>query len=148
MQPIAARYEDLSRSLSELLFEQANAMPPEVIRQLLPDMAAEWVSLIGVGPTLALVRNFPGIQMKVPIGDKPGKMSRRLGQVIGEEQAARFMQRHGGEHLCIPRCAGLWRSMRDALIVQSYDRGVKVHELCIALGLSERQIRVILGNKK
>ena len=122
----------------------AQRLDASAIRALVPPLVAEWMDLMGVLPTLALVRAYPGVQMKVPLGHKPGVMSRRLATLLGDTAAELFMFRYGGEHITVPSCAGLARALRDAEITAAYDRGDKLHEIALATGLTVRQLRYIL----
>lgn len=116
-----------------------------VIRALVPQLVAEWIDLMGLAPTLALVRAYPGLQIKVPFGVKPGLMTARLDLILGSEAAAAFITRHGGEHLTVPSCAALARALRDAEICAAFDSGEKPHEIAMAFGMTLRQIRLILN---
>lgn len=122
----------------------AQRLDASAIRALVPPLVAEWIDLMGVLPTLALVRAYPGVQMKVPLGTKPGVMSRRLVALLGAPAAELFMFRHGGEHLTVPSCAGMARALRDAEIVAAYERGEKLHDIALATRLTLRQLRYIL----
>lgn len=123
----------------------ASSLDAQAIRTLVPPMVADWIDLMGISPTLALVDAYPGVQLKVPMGRKAGKLSRRLVNILGDEAADAFMERHGGEHLTVPRCAGLTRALRDAEIIAAYDGGEKLHDLALEHGLTVRQLRNILN---
>jgi hypothetical protein len=125
--------------------EAAANLPPEKLKALMPPLAADWVDLMGVTATLLLIRAYPGLQMKVPVGEKDLKTKRRLIDLLGEPAALAFINQHGGEHLTVPMCMRLWLALRDAGIVAAYGQGVKVVELCATHWLAERQIRKILG---
>lgn len=112
--------------------------------ELLPALVRDWVELMGMAPTMALVRAYPGVQLKVPYGEREGRMSRTLIRLLGNAAAQAFMARHGGEHLCVPRCAQLTRALRDSCICTAYDRGETVHALALEYGLTVRQLRNVL----
>lgn len=113
---------------------------------LVPKLVTEWVCLMGVGPTMALVNHYPGMQIKVPKGFVGGLMKQRLERILGHQAAEAFITRYGGEHLTVPRCAGLMRSLRNAEIIAAYDRGETLNELALAYGLSVRQLRQVLNS--
>ena len=113
---------------------------------LLPEMVRGWVSLMGMGPTLALVRARPGMQLKVPVGVRDGKTARWLCELLGDAAAQAFMGRHGGEHLVVPRCSHLELTLRNAEICAAYDAGESLHAIGVAHNLSLRQLRNVLNN--
>lgn len=123
----------------------AKSLDVAAIRALVPKLVTEWVCLMGVGPTMALVNTYPGMQLKVPKGFVDGLMKQRLERILGRAAADAFIGRHGGEHLTVPRCAGLMRSLRNAEIIAAYDRGETLNELALAHGLSVRQLRSVLN---
>ena len=118
----------------------------DAIRVLVPKMVTDWVCLMGIGPTMALVNHYPGMQLKVPKGFIGGLMKMRLERILGQQAAEAFIGRYGGEHLTVPRCAGLMRSLRNAEIIAAYDRGESLNELALAHGLSVRQLRQVLNS--
>lgn len=117
-----------------------------VIRAMVPKMVVEWIDLMGVNPAMALVNSYPGMQIKVPVGLNDGLTKQRLVRILGLKAAEAFIDRHGGEHLTIPRCAGLMRSQRNAKIIAAYDGGETLNELALAYGLSVRQLRKVLNS--
>jgi hypothetical protein len=123
----------------------ASRLDGAVIRALVPQLVADWIDLMGLAPTLALVRAYPGLQIKVPIGTRPGLMTERLSVILGAEHAAAFIARHGGEHLAVPSCKALARVLRDVEICKAYDEGHKPTEIAMAFALTIRQVRHILN---
>jgi hypothetical protein len=112
----------------------------------LPDSVKELIDVIGFEAALALVRAFPGIPIKVPVGRRPdGVMFQRLVEAIGRTAAERFVFHYGGESgYVVPRCAAAIRAVRDAEIIAKYDGGANVDNLARKYRLSVRQIRTIL----
>lgn len=121
-------------------------MNAEDIRALVPKMVAEWIDLMGVRPALALINTYPGMQIKVPVGLNDGLTKQRLVRILGLKAAEAFIDRHGGEHLTVPRCAGLMRSQRNAKIIAAYDGGETLNELALSYSLSVRQLRKVLNS--
>jgi hypothetical protein len=112
----------------------------------LPKTAKDIVDIIGMNAAMALVRNWPGIPLKVPAGRRPaGIMMRRLAAVIGKEAALKFIRHYGGEVVVIPRCAVAIRVARDQCIINQYNNGVTAANLAREHKLTVRHIRLILN---
>lgn len=105
----------------------------------------QFIDLVGVGPTLALVRALGGNVIKVPSRERSeGRLRARLIEIMGERAALLFIDRYAAETLAIARCAAAARDERDRRIIADYDAGQRVAMLAGKYILTERQIRTIL----
>lgn len=105
----------------------------------------QFIDLVGVGPTLALVRALGGNVIKVPSRERSeGRLRARLIEIMGERAALLFIDRYAAETLAIARCAAAARDERDRRIIAAYDSGSSVASLATEHAMTERQVRTIL----
>lgn len=113
----------------------------------LPQTAQDIVDVIGMDATMALVRRYPGIPLKVPKGRRlDGAMVQRLSSDIGQDAALKFIRHYKGEVVVIPRCADALRVMRNKQIIAQYGNGTTVADLAREYKLTVRQIRSVLNS--
>lgn len=94
-----------------------------IVKKTLPDTALDLANLIGLPATLALVEEFGGNELRVPMG-RSGKSAapfQRISNAIGEEATITLSKLYGGDTLYIPSCARTRRVLRDMEIVRAYD---------------------------
>lgn len=94
-----------------------------IVKETLPATALDLANLIGLPATLALIDEFGGTDISVPI-ERHGKAAaffQRIVDVVGEEAAASISKVHGGCRLYIPRCVKTRQVLRDMEIVQAFD---------------------------
>ena len=108
----------------------------------LPESLTDMAEIIGLNPTLAVVKAYGGTRLFVP---KRMGTQHHLANLLGLEQARRLSNHFGGENLTIPRMATAMRTQRNREIVRRYDAGESVRVLAQAYHLTDRQIYTILS---
>jgi uncharacterized protein (DUF433 family) len=110
---------------------------------LLPGILREFADLIGLPATLRLVESYGGVRLYVPqrlAEDHP------LALLIGASAARQLADVYGGEeHFDIPRAVAIARQVRNRRLREERDRGMSHRDLALKYGLTERQVRNILG---
>lgn len=119
-------------------------MTVSIDADLLPPILQDFVELIGLQHTLALVQAYGGVRLYVPKlqleDDHP------LVRQIGREAAEKLQAMYGGEpHFDIPKAERAVRAVRDARIRHLRGTGAPVRTLALDHRLTERQIRTICG---
>lgn len=74
----------------------------------------------------------------------PGDLG-KIAEVAGLEAAVKIGRAFRGTYLYIHGLDHLRRRLRDEEIRHSYEKGAKVRHLSLRFGLTERQVRRILG---
>ncbi len=111
----------------------------------LPKSIRDIVDLVGMPATMALVKAYGGIYLKVPTGARAdGAVRARLIGLMGEEAAEALIRTYGGERVAIARCAAALRDERDNRIISSYDAGTSATTIALREGMTERHVRTIL----
>jgi len=103
----------------------ANFSPEQamIVKESLPSTALDIANLIGLPATLALVEEFGGNELRIPV-DRNGKaaeLCQRISNAIGEKAALSILETYGGDVLYIPCCTKTRRMLRDMEIVRTYD---------------------------
>lgn len=120
-------------------------MSIDIEARYLPGVLQEIAELIGLPGTLKLVETYGGVRLYVP---KKIDAAHDLSRLIGLEQATALAEIYGGEdHFDIPRAVAATRAVRDARIRADRADGMTHRELALRNGLTERQIRNILGDE-
>lgn len=109
---------------------------------LLPQNARELVDLVGVVPALALVENFGGLTLRIPLGEtaRGRAMLEDMARHAGEDAAEAISRQYGGSSFYIPNCKLALVKARDALMIK--ERAERA-----AKGESERGIVMALARK-
>lgn len=113
----------------------------------LPRSMQELALHVGLPATIAIVREYGGRELKVPMGLKVHQQCRiysRLVEIMGADPAKRFMAVYGGERMTIPRCTAALRDERDLRIIAEADAGRTVAQLAEDYGMTTRNIFNIL----
>ncbi|MGA8147805.1 MAG: Mor transcription activator family protein [Gallionellaceae bacterium] len=106
----------------------------------------EIIEIIGETHALKLVKRYGGTTPRLP-AIRNIKVDHHMAQCIGVEALTKLAKTTGGGRwLYIPRCARGLREARNREIVQLYTDGMKVDDLALKFGLSDRQIENILGS--
>lgn len=120
-------------------------MTTEIEARYLPGVLQEIAELIGLPGTLKLVEVYGGVRLYVP---KRMEQDHPLASLIGFDNAATLAATYGGElHFDIPRAVAATRAARDRRIRDDRATGRTHRELALRYGLTERQIRNILGDE-
>lgn len=119
----------------------------EINTDLLEPILQDIVELIGLPHTMRLVETYGGVRLYVP--KQSLEDDHDLVRLIGREAAEKLQTIYGGEsHFDIPKAERALRAVRDAEIraARTARTGrMSVRELALKYGLTERNIRYILG---
>lgn len=111
----------------------------------LPQSIRDLVELVGMPATMALVKAYGGIYLKVPTGAREdGAVRARLIGLMGAENADKLIRTYGGERVSIARCDAALRDERDRRIIADYDADVSAATIALREGMTERNVRNIL----
>lgn len=137
--------------------QEINKLDPasfEEIRSALPETTLEFVRIIGIEATLALVSCFGGADVRFVKSETSWKFE-RFSHVIGRQAALILAETFGcDEDVYIPRCAKARRLLRDRAIIQAFDAITTrqslscreaANELAIRFGISNRQVEKIVN---
>jgi hypothetical protein len=111
----------------------------------LPPTVRNLIRLAGWRGALAIVREMPGARIYSPATGEPDDARfHRVAELAGYRAAQRIYAEYRGGVLEIPNCKAALRAARDRWIRSEYDRGTPVEALCVATGISRRQIFDVL----
>lgn len=112
----------------------------------LPAVLREMAALIGLAPTLTLVRHYGGVRVYVPQVMTPEHILARL---LGFEAALKLTEHYGGaEVIHVPRALEAMLAVRNALIRNQYHTTDKSQrDLALEHRMTERWVREILGQQ-
>ncbi|MBF0339770.1 MAG: hypothetical protein HQL95_02245 [Magnetococcales bacterium] len=109
----------------------------------LPPMLQLLVEVAGLPASLALAGRYGGTEVCIPVKLDPDS---DLVATVGLESASRIAHHFRGEKIYVPKGDHALRCLRNRIIAREYDReGVTAGELALKHGLTERQVRNILG---
>lgn len=110
---------------------------------LLPALLQDFVRLIGLTATIAIVQAYGGVRLYVP---KQAVPDHPLTKLIGLENLNALCVAVGGEeHFTIPKAEAALRHLRDQKI-RSEHGPKSVRQLAREHGLTERMISYIVGS--
>ena len=117
----------------------------DAVGHLLPGSALDLINRLGVGPALALLNAWPGVQCQMPRRPDANAAGARKWQIIaaiiGEEATGKLAGWAGGDVLEIPMCRAARDELRHRIIRAEFDA------LTIMEGISKTQAVQILGLK-
>lgn len=137
--------------------DEVNKLDPasfEEIHSVLPATALEFVRLIGIEATLALVTCFGGAEVRFVKAESSWKFE-RISQVIGRQAALALADTFSSEEsVYIPRCIRARELLRNRQIIREFNlmtsrQGFScrdaANELAIKFGLSNRSVEKIVN---
>ena len=86
----------------------------------LPNTIQTIVSIIGHGPTMSLVSEFGGRDIRFP-SRRDGDNWEALVEIVGEAHAKRLCERFNGDEVYIALCANAVRHDRNCRMIKRYD---------------------------
>ncbi len=117
--------------------------PASIEARYLPPILQEIAELIGLPATLKLVKAYGGTRLYVPKRFDP---DHPIVKLIGHELAARLFERFGGQdQFDVPKAMIAVKAARDATIRAQRRDGYTHARLAVLHGITERQVRNILG---
>lgn len=134
---------------------EAQAYASTVTSGDLPETAKALVELLGIDATLALVGDFGGITLRIPIGAKEqGKaLLDTISKSVGVEGAIKIMERYGATNLYVPNCKPALLKARNRQMLEERNTLSKeglgeraiVAQLSLKYKLSDRAVWGILS---
>lgn len=118
-------------------------MSDEIDVGLLEPLLRDWVQLIGVNATLAIVEKHGGTLLNIPM--KAGENA-DLVALVGAEKAAILGRHYGKERPLVPKALDALRAARDQAI-RSQRKHKSMRQLAREYGLGERRIRQITSGE-
>lgn len=109
---------------------------------LLEPLLREFVRLIGLEATMAIVEKHGGTLLSIP---RKAGANEDLVALIGADKAAILGKEYGGERPLIPKALDALRDMRDRQIREQRER-YSMRELARRYRLGERRIRQITSS--
>lgn len=109
---------------------------------LLEPLLRDWVRLIGVNATLAIVEKHGGTLLNIPI---KAEENADLVALIGADKAAILGREYGKERPLVPKALDAIRELRDRQIRAQRDHK-SMRQLAREWGLGERRIRQITSS--
>lgn len=106
---------------------------------LLEPLLRDWVQLIGLNATLAIVEKHGGTLLNIP---EKAEQNADLVALIGAEKAAILGRHYGKERPLVPKALDALRAARDQAI-RSQREHKSMRQLAREYGLGERRIRQI-----
>ncbi len=115
---------------------RAEAIPTE----LLPPLLQDFERLIGLEPTMALVRHSGGLRIYIPTPERVS-VDHIFAHVIGLENLLKLAEVYGGEsHFQLPKAEKALIQVRNARIAEAYRTHKTARELAVEYHLTEGQI--------
>lgn len=117
----------------------------QVTAELLPPLLQRFVELIGVAPTMELVRRFGGVRLYVPTPERVTADHPLAAIVGGEDNLRALAEEYGGlPHFQLPKAERAMKAARNAQIVADYERK-SAREMALEHGITEGQVVRILS---
>lgn len=112
----------------------------------LPATVQNLIRLAGWSGAMALVREMHGARIYCPPRgpEESGERFSRVAELTSVAAARRIYAEYRGDVLEIPTCRAAMTAARNRWVRAQYDAGVGVEPLCIAAGLSRRQLFTVL----
>ncbi|WP_422847591.1 Mor transcription activator family protein [Acidovorax sp. M14] len=113
--------------------------------EFLPPLLQDFERLIGLEPTMALVRHSGGLRIYIPTPERV-TADHIFAHVIGLENLLKLAEVYGGEsHFQLPKAERALIQVRNARIAQAYTTHKTARELAVEYHLTERQVERILA---
>lgn len=109
----------------------------EVLVEDLPESLRELQQLIGLPATMAIVKRWGGLRIKIPSRYHD---DHQLVKVVGHEAMVKVVDNYAGCNLYIPRALTAILAMRNVDILTRLDNEVSASTLAREYNLTERQI--------
>jgi len=111
----------------------------------LPESARILVEHLGATVALKIIKVWPGLKFRVPLGIRDeSPMRQKLVELLGEDDTLLVMEQFGGEIIYVATCAQAVRDVRDTQIIAEYSAGGTIVDLALRYRLTSRQIETIL----
>ena len=113
--------------------------------ELLPPVLQDFVRLIGLQPTMALVERFGGLRIFVPTPERCTD-EHQFAQIIGTANLVKLADAYGGlEHFQLPKAEKALLAVRNARIAADYSTTKTARQLAAEHRLTEGQVVRILS---
>ena len=115
--------------------------------ELLPPVLQDFVRLIGLRHTMALVEHVGGLRIFIPTPDRVTD-EHQFAQVIGTASLRKLAEAYGGlEHFQLPKAEKALLAVRNARIAADYQTSKTARQLAAEYRLTERQVVRILSDQ-
>lgn len=117
----------------------------DLATDLLPPVLQDFVRLIGLQPTMALVERFGGLRIFVPTPERCTD-EHQFAQIIGTANLVKLADAYGGlEHFQLPKAEKALLAVRNARIAADYSTTKTARQLAAEHRLTEGQVVRILS---
>lgn len=117
----------------------------DLATDLLPPVLQDFVRLIGLQPTMALVERFGGLRIFVPTPERCTD-EHQFAQIIGTANLVKLADAYGGlEHFQLPKAEKALLAVRNARIAADYRTTKTARQLAAEHRLTEGQVVRILS---
>lgn len=122
------------------------ALVPVIDTELLPPLLQDFVRLIGLQATMALVERSGGLRLYIPTPDRVSD-AHHLAQVVGLDNLRKLADVYGGEdHFQLPKAERALLAVRNARIAADYSTHKTARQLAAEYRLTERQVTRIVSD--
>lgn len=112
---------------------------------LLPPLLQDFERLIGLLPTMALVRRWGGLRIYVPTPDKVTP-EHPYAAIIGTQALLGLAREYGGlPHFQLPKAARALKALRNRRIAEEYATSKTARQLAAEHGITEGQVGRIVA---
>ncbi len=108
---------------------------------LLPPLAQELVSLIGLSQTLKLLKARGGVRTFIPSTVRQGS---QLAQIVSMQSVAVLVEHFGGDRLDFPKVDQLVRQLRNQSLIKDSQEGKSHAEIAQKYKLTRERVKQIL----
>ena len=117
----------------------------DLATDLLPPVLQDFVRLIGLQPTMALVERFGGLRIYIPTPERT-TADHQFAQIIGVDNLLKLADAYGGlEHFQLPKAEKALLAVRNARIAADYSTTKTARQIATEYRLTEGQIVRILA---
>lgn len=116
----------------------------DAIIAALPVRARELVVIFGFLPTIRALIEFGGERVVVPV-KVPASDDHPLVARLGRETVEKLVSARPGDRFDMPGVTSIERLLRNNALRADFDAGVSVRELVARYRLSDRHVRMLLG---
>ncbi|MFT4195823.1 hypothetical protein [Ottowia sp.] len=117
----------------------------QLATELLPPLLQRFVKLIGISPTMELVRRFGGVRVYVPTPER-ATPEHPWAAIIGIDNLLALASEFGGqEHFQLPSAERALKAVRNARMAADYATSKTARQLALEHRLTEGQVVRILS---
>lgn len=107
--------------MTPICIDELDEASLELVKEALPRSADRFVKLIGIRPTLALVAQMGGADIRFPITEK-ANVARNLAAVVGHDHTRALLSHFGGREIYLPLAKRALVTLRNLQILADYGK--------------------------